>query len=78
MKSLVGIFLYTDLYSRSRDKQWFDASCGRADDAKQTGYRAWCRARNEDHWGQFVLSCAEAQRVYGAARESQMSKPGIL
>ena len=26
-------------------------------------------ARNEEHWGQFVLAHAEAQRVYGAARE---------
>ena len=39
-------------------------------DAKQTAYRAWCRARNADHWGQFVLARVEAQRVYGVARES--------
>ena len=31
---------------------------------------ARCRARNAEHWGQFVLPRAEAQRVYGAARES--------
>ena len=31
---------------------------------------AWCRARSADHWGRFVLSRAEAKRVYGAARES--------
>ena len=28
------------------------------------------RARNTEHWGQFVLARAKAQRVYGAARES--------
>ena len=40
--------------------------------AKQTAYRgAWFRARNVEHWGQFVLARAEAQRVYIAARESQ-------
>ena len=38
--------------------------------AKQTVYRAWCRARNAERWGQFVLAHPEAQRVYGAARES--------
>ena len=70
VRSLVGMFLPTTvLLSRSRDKQWFDASCWRAYDAKQTVYRAWCRARNAEHLGQFVLSRAEAQRVYGAARE---------
>ena len=31
---------------------------------------AWCRARSADHCGRFVLARAEAQRVYGAARES--------
>ena len=39
-------------------------------DAKKTACRAWCRARNADHWGKFVLAGSEAQRVYGAARES--------
>ena len=34
----------TVLHSRNGDKQWFDASCKRAHDAKQTAYRAWCRA----------------------------------
>ena len=42
----------------------------RAYDAKQTDYRAWCRTRNAEHSGQFVLGRAETQRVYGAARES--------
>ena len=56
--------------SKSVDKQWFDGSCRRAYDAKQTAYRAWCRARNAEHWVQFVLAHAEAQRVYDAARES--------
>ena len=60
----------TVLHSRCVDKQWFDASCQRAYDAKHTAYRAWCTARNAEHWGQFVLACAEAQRVYGAAKES--------
>ena len=39
-------------------------------DEKKTVYRVWCRARNAEHWGQFVLAPAEAQRVYGAVRES--------
>ena len=30
----------------------------------------WCRARNAEHLGQFELARAEAQRVYGAAKES--------
>ena len=33
--------LTTVLRSRSGDKQWFDASCRLAYDAKQTAYRAW-------------------------------------
>ena len=60
----------TVLHRRSGDKQRFDARCRRAYDAKQTAYRAWCRARNAENWGQFALARAEAQRVYGAARES--------
>ena len=35
----------TVLRNRSGDKQWFDASCRRAYDAKQTASRAWCRER---------------------------------
>ena len=50
--------------------KWFDASCRRAYDAKQTAYHAWCRTHNAEHCGKFVLACAEAQRVYGAAKES--------
>ena len=60
----------TVLRSTSGDKQWFDASCRRAYDAKQTACRAWCRARNVDNWGRVALARAEAQRVYGAAKES--------
>ena len=60
----------TFLSNRSGDNQWFDASCQRAYDAKQTVYHAWCRARNAEHRGQFALACAEAQRGYGAASES--------
>ena len=60
----------TALTSRTGDKQWFDASRWRAYYAKQTAYRAWCRARNEEHCSQFVLVRAEAQKVNGAARES--------
>ena len=30
----------------------------------------WCRARNADHWGRFVLARPEDQRVYCAARVS--------
>ena len=33
----------TVLHRRSGDKQWFDASCRRPYDPKQTAYRAWCR-----------------------------------
>ena len=33
---------------RSGDKQWFDASCGIASDAKHTAYHAWCSARSDD------------------------------
>ena len=48
----------TVLLSRSGDKQWFDASCWRAYDAKQTTYHAWCRAYNAEHWSQFMpCSC---------------------
>ena len=60
----------TVLRNRPGDKQWFDASCRRAYDAKQTVYRAWCRAHNPVHWGQFELAHAETQRVYSAARKS--------
>ena len=60
----------TVLRSRSGDNQWFDASSRRAYEAKQTVYRALCRARNAVHWGQFMLARAEAQRIYGAAMES--------
>ena len=56
--------------SVSGDKQWFDASCRREYDAKQTVYRAWCRARDADHWSQFELASIEAKRVCSAARES--------
>ena len=43
---VIGRYVPTSfLRSRSRDKQWFDASYQRAYDAKYTAYRAWCRAR---------------------------------
>ena len=58
----------TTVLRRSADKQWFDASCRRAYDDKQTAYHVWCRARNAEHLSQFVLVRAKAQRVYGAAR----------
>ena len=45
----------TFLRSESGDKQWFDASCRRANDAEQTAYRACCRTRDAEHWGQFAL-----------------------
>ena len=58
---VIGRFVHTTvLCSRSGDKQWFDGSCRGADDAKQTAYHAWCRARSADHWGQFVLAHVEA------------------
>ena len=43
------LFPTTVLHSRSGEKQLFDGSCRRAYDAKQTAYRAWCRARSADH-----------------------------
>ena len=57
---LVVLFLPLFCGGRSEGKQWFDASSGRAYDAKQTAYRAWCRARNADTRGLFVLAPAEA------------------
>ena len=60
----------TVLRRRSGEKQWLDASCQRANVAKQNGYHALYRAHNAKHWGQFVLARAEAQKVHGAARES--------
>ena len=62
----------TVLHNRSGDKQWFDTSCQRTHDAKQSAYRVWCRACN----GQFVLARAEEQRVYGAAKESHNEHAG--
>ena len=70
VRSLAGIFKTTLLPSRSVDKQWLDASCRIAYYAKQTAYRAWCRACNADHWGRFVLARSEAKRVYCVAWES--------
>ena len=61
MRSLEGMFLpLFFVVSRSRDKQWFDASYRRTYDVKQTAYRAWCRAHNAYHLGQFMLARAEA------------------
>ena len=71
----IGWYVPTNvLCSRSGGKQWFDASGRRAYDAKQTAYRAWCRARNAEHWAQFVLVRAEAQWVRGAGRESNYER----
>ena len=58
----------TVLRSTSEDKQWFNAGCRRANDAKQTAYHAWCRARSADPWIPFVLARAEARRVSGDVR----------
>ena len=60
----------TVLLSTSGDKQRFNACCRRVFDIKPTSYHAWCRARNAEHKGLFVLARAEALRVYGAAKES--------
>ena len=71
MRSFIGRLVPTVvLRRRSGDKQWFDASCWRAYDAKQSAYHAWCRAHSADHWNRFALARAEAQSVYGVARES--------
>ena len=58
----------TVLRCKSGDKHWFDASCRRAYDDKQTAYHAWCRARSADQWGRFLLARAEDQMVYVAAK----------
>ena len=55
------------LHGRSGDQQWFMPA---AEDAKQTAYCAWCRARSVDPWSLFVLARAETQRVYAATIES--------
>ena len=68
----------TVLRSRSGDKQLFNASCRRPYDAKQTADRSWCRARNADYLGRFVLARTEAQTVYGAAREWHDEAPRTL
>ena len=68
-KVIVRYVPTTVLRSRPGDKQWFDSSCRRASDAKQTADRAWCRAWNAEHCGQFGAPSG-AQRVYGAAMES--------
>ena len=60
----------TVLRSRYGEKQWCDDGCWRAYDAKQTAYRAWWKARSADNLYHFLIARAEAQRVYGAARES--------
>ena len=71
MRSLVGMFLLLFcVVDLEKSNAWCDVSCRRAYDAKQTTYHVWFRAPNATHMGQFVLARAEAQRVYGAARES--------
>ena len=68
---VIGRHVLTTVFrNTSGDKQWFYASCRRAHDAKQTAYCAWCGARNADHWGRFMLACAQAQRIYCAASKS--------
>ena len=55
---VIGRYVLTTFFrSRSGDKHWFHASCRRAHDAQQTAYRACCRARNAEHWGQLSI-CA--------------------
>ena len=68
----------TVLRSRFVDKQWFDASCRRAYDAKHTAYRAWCSARNAEHRGQFVLARARPRWSMVLHDSCIMSAPGIL
>ena len=68
---VIGSHVRTAVFrSISGGMQWFYSSCQRAYDAKQTAYRAWTRVCNADHWSQFVLTLAEANRVYCAAEES--------
>ena len=69
IRVVIGRYVPTTvLRFRFGDKQWFDDSCRRAYDAKETDYRAWCRARNAEDWGQFMLALAKAQRVYRVAK----------
>ena len=71
IREVIGRYFFMIVFhSRSKDKKWFDASCRRAYGTRQTAYRAFCRGRYADHWGQFVLAHAKAKWVYGAARES--------
>ena len=70
ISEVIGRFVSTTvLGSTFGDMQWLNGSCQRVNDAQQTAYCAWYRAHIADHWGRCVLACAEAQRVYDAARE---------
>ena len=54
---------------------WFSTDC------KQTAYRACCRARNADHWGQFIFARPEAHIYIGSMvlQESRViNAPGTL
>ena len=79
IREVIGRYVPTPvLRCRSGDKKWFDASCRRVYDAKQTAYRAWCRARNTEHG---VNLCLLVRRPRGSMvlHESFiMSAPRIL
>ena len=68
----------TVLRSKSGDMQWFDASCRRAYDAKQTAYRAWCRASYAEHCRQFEPARAKARGSMVQQWSRIMSASGIL
>ena len=70
MRSLVGMFLKLFCIVDLKTSIGLMPAAREPVDAKQIAFCAWCRAHNAEHWGQFVLACAEVQRVYGAARES--------
>ena len=75
VRAVIGGYIPTTvLRSISGDKHWFDSSCRKVYDAKQTDYHAWSKTLNTEHLGKFLLACAEAQRVYGAARKSHTLK----
>ena len=54
---------------RSRDKPWFDESCRRAFDAKQTAYRAWCRVRSPLLWNAYVVARDEAGAIFSRSED---------
>ena len=53
---------------RLRDKPWFNDSCRRIYDVKQTAYRTWTRHRTHANWLDYTRLRAQAVNVYDAAK----------